>query len=140
MGQSSQPHELGGGLKSRPSPCCLLPVLSAQVCLSVPARHRRSGPGGITGLFVRRITGVMIMRMLAEMAVATPDTGSFPPMPIKLLAVGRVIPSAGCLVVLGTGYPTGSQHRRHDPASWVPGIPIWLFSLVITLALMAVIY
>ncbi len=134
MGQSSQPHELGGGLKSATSPCCLLPVLSAQVCLSVQRRHRRSGPGGITGLSVRRALVVMIMRMLAEMAVATPDTGRFPPMPIKPLVAGRAIPSAVVLVVLGTGYPAGSQHRRHDLHSWVPGIPIWLFSLVITLA------
>ncbi len=80
------------------------------------------------------------MRMLAEMAVATPDTGSFSTMPIKPLDVGRAIPSAGCTGVLGTGYPTGSQHRRHDPALVVPGIPIWLFSLVITLALTGRIY
>ncbi len=113
----------------------LLPVLSAQVCLSVPASPSPNGPGGITGLSVRRITGGYDYGMLAEMAVATPDTGSFSTYAIKLLAVGRAIPSAGCTGGFGTGYPAGSQHRRHDPALVGSSIPIWLFSLVITLAL-----
>ncbi|XPE62747.1 hypothetical protein ACNKHU_16065 [Shigella flexneri] len=56
-------------------------------------------------------------------------------MPIKPLVAGRAIPSAGCTGGFGYWLSRWKRHRRHDPALWVPGIPIWLFSLVITLAL-----
>ncbi|WP_152636673.1 amino acid permease, partial [Escherichia coli] len=77
-----------------------------------------------------------IMRMLAEMAVATPDTGSFSTYADK--AIGRW---AG--YTIGWLYwwfwvlviPLEANIAAMILHSWVPGIPIWLFSLVITLAL-----
>lgn len=79
---------------------------------------------------------VMIMRMLAEMAVATPDTGSFSTYADK--AIGRW---AG--YTIGWLYwwfwvlviPLEANIAAMILHSWGPGIPIWLFSLVITLAL-----
>ncbi len=71
-------------------------------------------PCGTAGLLFAGLLVVMIMRMLAEMAVATPDTGSFPPMRIK-----RRAPRAGIyhrlviLAVLGAGYSAGGQYCRH---------------------------
>ena len=76
MGQSSQPHELGGGLKSRH-----VTMLS--------------------------IAGVIGASLFVGSSVAIAEAG-----PAVLLAYLF----AGLLVVLGTGYPAGSQHRRHDPA------------------------
>lgn len=79
---------------------------------------------------------VMIMRMLAEMAVATPDTGSFSTYADK--AIG---PWAG--YTIGWLYwwfwvlviPLEANIAAIILNSWIPGIPVWLFSLVITLAL-----
>ncbi|XPE62746.1 amino acid permease [Shigella flexneri] len=62
-------------------------MLSAQVCCRFQRRHRRSGPGGIMAYLFAGLLVVMIMRMLAEMAVATPDTGSFSTYADK--AIGR---------------------------------------------------
>lgn len=78
----------------------------------------------------------MIMRMLAEMAVATPDTGSFSTYADK--AIGRW---AG--YTIGWLYwwfwvlviPLEANIAAIILNSRVPGVPIWLFSLVITLAL-----
>nr|VUD27300.1 GabA permease [Salmonella sp. NCTC 7297] len=78
----------------------------------------------------------MIMRMLAEMAVATPDTGSFSTYADK--AIG---PWAG--YTIGWLYwwfwvlviPLEANIAAIILNSWIPGIPVWLFSLVITLAL-----
>ncbi len=76
-----------------------------------------AGPAVLLAYLFAGLLVVMIMRMLAEMAVATPDTGSFSTYADK--AIGRW---AG--YTIGWLYwwfwvlviPPRSQHRRHDPA------------------------
>lgn len=97
MGQSSQPHELGGGLKSRHvTMLSIAGVIGASLFVGSSVAIAEAGPAVLLAYLFAGLLVVMIMRMLAEMAVATPDTVRFPPMPIKLLAAGRAIPSAGC--------------------------------------------
>lgn len=97
MGQSSQPHELGGGLKSRHvTMLSIAGVIGASLFVGSSVAIAEAGPAVLLAYLFAGLLVVMIMRMLAEMAVATPDTGSFPPMPIKPLVAGRAIPSAGC--------------------------------------------
>ncbi len=95
-----------------------------------------AGPAVLLAYLFAGLLVVMIMRMLAEMAVATPDTGSFSTYADK--AIGRW---AG--YTIGWLYwwfwvlviPLEANIAAMILHSWVPGIPIWLFSLVITLAL-----
>ncbi|XNM52039.1 amino acid permease [Escherichia coli] len=61
-------------------------MLSAQVCLSSVA-IAEAGPAVLLAYLFAGLLVVMIMRMLAEMAVATPDTGSFSTYADK--AIGR---------------------------------------------------
>ena len=102
MGQSSQPHELGGGLKSRHvTMLSIAGVIGASLFVGSSVAIAEAGPAVLLAYLFAGLLVVMIMRMLAEMAVATPDTGSFSTYADK---------------AIGTGYPAGSQHRRHDPA------------------------
>lgn len=57
MGQSSQPHELGGGLKSRHvTMLSIAGVIGASLFVGSSVAIAEAG-GGITGLSVRRATG-----------------------------------------------------------------------------------
>jgi L-asparagine transporter-like permease len=44
---------------------------------------------------------LLIMRMLGEMAVLNPDSGSFSTYADRAIGVGLVLPLAGCIGVLG---------------------------------------
>ncbi len=97
MGQSSQPHELGGGLKSRHvTMLSIAGVIGASLFVGSSVAIAEAGPAVLLAYLFAGLLVVMIMRMLAEMALPRPIPVRFPPMPIKLLVVGRVIPSAGC--------------------------------------------
>ncbi|EAB6909775.1 amino acid permease [Shigella sonnei] len=137
MGQSSQPHELGGGLKSRHvTMLSIAGVIGASLFVGSSVAIAEAGPAVLLAYLFAGLLVVMIMRMLAEMAVATPDTGSFSTYADK--AIGRW---AG--YTIGWLYwwfwvlviPLEANITAMILHSWVPGIPIWLFSLVITLAL-----
>ncbi|EKI7035395.1 amino acid permease [Escherichia coli] len=137
MGQSSQPHELGGGLKSRHvTMLSIAGVIGASLFVGSSVAIAEAGPAVLLAYLFAGLLVVMIMRMLAEMAVATPDTGSFSTYADK--AIGRW---AG--YTIGWLYwwfwvlviPLEANIAAMILHSWVPGIPIWLFSLVITLAL-----
>ncbi|OOI57222.1 GABA permease [Escherichia coli] len=137
MGQSSQPHELGGGLKSRHvTMLSIAGVIGASLFVGSSVAIAEAGPAVLLAYLFAGLLVVMIMRMLAEMAVAPPDTGSFSTYADK--AIGRW---AG--YTIGWLYwwfwvlviPLEANIAAMILHSWVPGIPIWLFSLVITLAL-----
>lgn len=137
MGQSSQPHELGGGLKSRHvTMLSIAGVIGASLFVGSSVAIAEAGPAVLLAYLFAGLLVVMIMRMLAEMAVATPDTGSFSTYADK--AIGRW---AG--YTIGWLYwwfwvlviPLEANIAAMILHSWVPCIPIWLFSLVITLAL-----
>ncbi|MFP1462451.1 amino acid permease [Escherichia coli] len=103
---------------------------------SSAAAIAEAGPAVLLAYLFAGLLVVMIMRMLAEMAVATPDTGSFSTYADK--AIGRwagytigwlywwfwvlVIPLEADVATINPAL-VGSRHS------------IWLFSLVITLAL-----
>ena len=88
MGQSSQPHELGGGLKSRHvTMLSIAGVIGASLFVGSSVAIAEAGPAVLLAYLFAGLLVVMIMRMLAEMAVATPDTGSFSTYADK--AIGR---------------------------------------------------
>jgi GABA permease len=90
-------------------------------------------PYAICGLLV-----VMVMRMLAEMAVANPSTGSFADYARNALG-GWAGFSVGWLywyfwvIIVGFEAIAGAKVIQY----WLPGIPLWLCSLVL-LSLMTV--
>ncbi len=88
-------------------------VIGASLFVGSSVAIAEAGPAVLLAYLFAGLLVVMIMRMLAEMAVATPDTGSFPPMRIKRSAPGRVYHRLVILVVLGAGYSAGGQYCRH---------------------------
>ncbi len=136
MGQLSQSQDLGAGLKSRHvTMLSIAGVIGASLFVGSSVAIAEAGPAVLLAYLFAGLLVVMIMRMLAEMAVARRIPAPFPPTPIKPSAAGRGIPSAGCTG--GSGF--WLFRWKHIAAiilhSWVPGVPVWLFSLVITLAL-----
>ncbi len=110
-------------------------VIGASLFVGSSVAIAEAGPAVLLAYLFAGLLVVMIMRMLAEMAVATPDTGSFPPMRIKRSAwagytIGWLYWWFWVLVI-----PLEANIAAIILNSWIPGIPVWLFSLVITLAL-----
>lgn len=113
MGQLSQSQDLGAGLKSRHvTMLSIAGVIGASLFVGSSVAIAEAGPAVLLAYLFAGLLVVMIMRMLAEMAVATPDTGSFSTYADK--AIGRW---AGYTIgwlywwFLGTGYSAGSQYR-----------------------------
>ena len=88
-------------------------VIGASLFVGSSVAIAEAGPAVLLAYLFAGLLVVMIMRMLAEMAVATPDTGSFPHTPIRPSALGRLHHRLVVLVVLGVGYPSGGEYRRH---------------------------
>ncbi len=96
MGQSSQPHELGGGLVTPRHHVVDCRVIGASLFVGSSVAIAEAGPAVLLAYLFAGLLVVMIMRMLAEMAVATPDTGLFSTYADKAIGRWRAIPSAGC--------------------------------------------
>ncbi len=115
MGQLSQSHDLGGGLKSRHvTMLSIAGVIGASLFVGSSVAIAEAGPAVLLSYLFAGLLVVMIMRMLAEMAVATPDTGSFSTYADKSdRPLGGLYHRLAILVVLGPGDSPGSQYRRH---------------------------
>ena len=88
MGQLSQSQDLGAGLKSRHvTMLSIAGVIGASLFVGSSVAIAEAGPAVLLAYLFAGLLVVMIMRMLAEMAVATPDTGSFSTYADK--AIGR---------------------------------------------------
>ena len=132
MGQSSQPHELGGGLKSRHVTMLSIAGVIGASLLSVPASPSPSGPGGITGYL---FAGLLVGYDYADVGGnggCHADTGSFSTYADRPLAAGRAIPSAGlCWWFWVLVIPLEANIRRHDPTHGLGDSHLVIF-LVIT--------
>ena len=60
-----------------------------------------TGPGAFITYAMSGVLIIMVMRMLAEMAVAKPSTGSFADYSRDAWAIGQASPSAGCTGISG---------------------------------------
>lgn len=60
-----------------------------------------TGPGAFITYGLAGVLIIMVMRMLAEMAVANPSTGSFADYARTALATGQASRSAGCIGISG---------------------------------------
>ena len=78
-------------------------VIGAGLFVGSSSAIAKAGPAVILAYLTTSIMVFLVMRMLGEMAVLEPDTGSFLPMPVKRLARGQAsllvgyIGGFGCL-------------------------------------------
>src|SRR3954471_20218887 len=97
-----------------------------------------AGPGAFLTYALSGVLIIMVMRMLAEMAVAHPSTGSFADYSRDALG-GWAGFSVGWLywyfwvIIVGFEAIAGAKIVQY----WIPGIPLWLVSLVLMSAMTA---
>jgi GABA permease len=91
-----------------------------------------TGPGSFIAYALCGFLVIMVMRMLAEMAVANPSTGSFADYARDALG-GWAGFSVGWLywyfwvIIVGFEAIAGAKIVQY----WIPGVPLWLVSLVL---------
>ena len=131
--------ELQKGLRQRHMTMISLGgVIGAGLFVGSGAVMNQTGPAAILSYLAAGLLVVLVMRMLGEMAVANPRVGSF--MEYCREALG---PWAGFSVgwlywyfwaiVLAVEAVAGAEILRN----WLPGIPMWVMSLVLMTALTA---
>ncbi|MFJ8357912.1 amino acid permease [Streptomyces sp. NPDC093984] len=131
---------LGTGLKRRHvTMLAISGAIGAGLFLGAGAGIHTAGPGILISYSLAGLLMVLVMRMLAEMAVAQPNSGSFSVYAEK--AFGRW---AGftvgwlywwLLVVVVAAEATGAAAIAH---SWLPAVPQWTFVLAFMAALTCV--
>ena len=98
----------------------------------------KTGPGSFIAYALCGFLVIMVMRMLAEMAVANPATGSFADYARDALG-GWAGFSVGWLywyfwvIIVGFEAIAGAKIVQY----WIPGIPLWLCSLILLSAMTA---
>jgi GABA permease len=97
-----------------------------------------TGPGAFIAYALCGFLVIMVMRMLAEMAVANPSTGSFADYARDALG-GWAGFSVGWLywyfwvIIVGFEAIAGAKIVQY----WIPGVPLWLVSLILMGAMTA---
>lgn len=97
-----------------------------------------TGPAAFIPYALCGVIVILVMRMLAEMAVANPSTGSFADYARNALG-GWAGFSVGWLywyfwvIIVGFEAIAGAKIIQY----WVPGVPLWLCSLVLLVAMTA---
>ena len=97
-----------------------------------------TGPGSFITYALCGFLVIMVMRMLAEMAVANPSTGSFADYARNAMG-GWAGFSVGWLywyfwvIIVGFEAIAGAKIVQY----WIPGVPLWLVSLVLLVAMTA---
>ena len=136
---SASSHSLSHGLSARQmSMISIAGIIGAGLFVGSSSAIATAGPAilvsyGLAGLLV-----LMVMRMLAEMAVANPTSGSF-----SSYASEAIGPWAGSAIgwlywwywvlIIPVEAIAGAQVLHH----WMPAIPSWIFTFAILLALTA---
>ncbi|HKG51051.1 MAG TPA: amino acid permease [Actinomycetales bacterium] len=113
-------------------------VIGAGLFVGSGAIIQEVGPAAFLTYALTGVLIVMVMRMLGEMAVANPSTGSFADYARQAMG-GWAGFSVGWLywyfwvIVVGFEAVAGAGVLRR----WVPGVPLWLMSLVLMLLMTA---
>lgn len=129
--------ELSAGLKDRHvTMISIAGVIGAGLFVGSANAIATAGPGVLISYAFAGLLVVLVMRMLGEMAAATPDSGSF-----STYADRAIGPWAGFSV--GWLYwwfwvlviPVEATAAATILNSWLPAVPQWTWALVITLLL-----
>ncbi len=97
-----------------------------------------AGPGAFLSYAITGLLIIMVMRMLGEMAVANPSTGSFADYSRNALGGWAGFSTAWLywyfwVIVVGFEAVAGAKVIQF----WIPGIPLWVLSLVLMLLMTA---
>jgi GABA permease len=99
---------------------------------------QKTGPGAFISYALSGLLVFLVMRMLAEMAVANPSTGSFADYSRNALGNWAGF-SVGWLywyywvIIVGFEAIAGAKIIQY----WIPGIPLWLGGLILLIAMTA---
>src|SRR3954447_24535530 len=113
-------------------------VIGAGLFVGSGAIIKEVGPAAFLTYALTGVLIVMVMRMLGEMAVANPSTGSFADYARQALG-GWAGFSVGwlywyfCVIVVGFEAVAGAGILQR----WLPDVPLWLMSLVLMLLMTA---
>lgn len=130
-------NNLGQGLKQRHvTMLSIAGVIGAGLFVGSGHAIAQAGPAVLLAYAAAGTLVVLVMRMLAEMAVASPDTGSFSIYADRAIGhwagftIGWLYWWFWVLVIpLEANAAAGILH------AWFPGIAVWVFTLVITILL-----
>lgn len=137
---NTQHTNLKGGLKSRHlTMMSIAGVIGAALFVGSGKQIALAGPAVILAYAGGGLLVILIMRMLGEMAVAQPDTGSFSTYADRAIGrwagftIGWLYWYFWALLMGWEAYVAGQI--LHD---WFPFIPDWGYALLVTLSLVAV--
>lgn len=132
--------ELKGGLKSRHlTMMSIAGVIGAALFVGSGKTIAMAGPAVILAYIGGGILVILAMRMLGEMAVAQPDTGSFSTYADRAIGrwagftIGWLYWYFWALLMGWEAFVAGTILH-----SWFPMIPVWGFALIVTIALIIV--
>ncbi|MBN6189367.1 amino acid permease [Aneurinibacillus sp. BA2021] len=130
-------QQLKKGLKTRHLTMISLGgIIGAGLFVGSGAVINQTGPGAVVSYAIAGLLIVLVMRMLGEMAVQNPDSGSF-----ATYARQAIGPWAGYtigwlywffwVIVIAIEATAGGAIMN----GWIPALPIWAWSLVLTFLL-----
>lgn len=132
--------ELKGGLKSRHlTMMSIAGVIGAALFVGSGKTIAMAGPAVILAYTGGGILVVLVMRMLGEMAVAQPDTGSFSTYADRAIGrwagftIGWLYWYFWALLMGWEAFVAGTILNN-----WFPMIPVWGFALIVTISLIFV--
>ncbi|GAA2105015.1 GABA permease [Brevibacterium salitolerans] len=135
--QSSAGSQLSSGLKSRHvTMISIAGVIGAGLFVGSANAIALAGPAVLLAYLTAGLLVVLVMRMLGEMAAATPDSGSFSVYAERSIgrwagfSIGWLYWWFWVLVIPLEAIAAGIILN-----SWVPGVPPWVWALAITVGL-----
>ncbi|PWB32514.1 GABA permease [Pseudomonas sp. SDI] len=139
MSGTNNSNDLAQGLKQRHvTMLSIAGVIGAGLFVGSGHAIAEAGPAVLLAYAAAGTLVVLVMRMLAEMAVASPDTGSFSTYADKAIGhwagftIGWLYWWFWVLVI-----PLEANAAATILHAWFPDVAIWVFTLVITLLLTA---
>ncbi len=133
------PTELKKGLKQRHLTMIAMGgVIGAGLFVGSGVVIGNAGPGAFLSYAITGLLIIMVMRMLGEMAVANPSTGSFADYSRNALGAWAGFSTAWLywyfwVIVVGFEAVAGAKVIQF----WIPTIPLWVLSLVLMLLMTA---
>ena len=130
---NAPPVELKKGLKQRHLTMIAMGgVIGAGLFVGSGVVFGETGPGAFITYALSGVIVIMVMRMLGEMATANPSTGSFADYARNALGGWAGFSVAWLywyfwVIIVGFEAVAGAKVMQF----WFPGIPLWLFSLVL---------
>ncbi|HEU5484627.1 MAG TPA: amino acid permease [Microlunatus sp.] len=130
---AAAPTELKKGLKQRHLTMIAMGgVIGAGLFVGSGVVIGSAGPGAFLSYAITGVLIIMVMRMLGEMAVANPSTGSFADYSRNAMGAWAGFSTAWLywyfwVIVVGFEAVAGAKVIQF----WLPGIPLWLLSLIL---------